>query len=536
MARFAGATALFALLTAVMTWPQAAYLTTHAERDQDVFFNMWRFGWVAHALSAAPARILDGNVFYPESRTLTLSDAMLVQGVIATPLLWSGVPPVLVHNLMLLGGIVLSAAGIFMLALHLSGSRGAGAIAGIVFAFVPYRFAHYMHMELQWTVWVPWTFWALHRTFETGSRRYGAMVGVFLGLQFLSSIYYGLFLATLLALCAGVLLCASDRRLLGGRISALAIGAFAAAVLVTPYAIPYAAQKYQVGARSEEQVLMFSARPSNYVVSTPSNYLYGERSAPRARMERMLFPGVLPLLLAVTGLFLVHPSREAIMYLLGLVAAFEMSLGFYGYSFTFLYHHVPVFNSLRAPARLGIFVVFFLAILAAKGYAVLASSVPRRVRPALLLAICATLLLEYWVAPLHLIPFPNQAPPLYAWLAKQPPGVVAEFPMPTPYTLPGLEPRYAYMSTFHWMRTLNGYSGFYPQSYIARLDPMNTLPEPAAVEALQRNLARYVIVHPHFYGAAQRDTILSDISSNPHFMELGRFDDGFGTATVFRLR
>jgi hypothetical protein len=108
--------------------------------------------------------------------------------------------------------------------------------------------------------------------------------------------------------------------------------------------------------------------------------------------------------------------------------------------------------------------------------------------------------------------------------------------MPTPYTLPGLEPRYAYMSTFHWMRTLNGYSGFYPQSYIARLDPMNTLPEPAAVEALQRNVARYVIVHPHFYGAAQRDTILSDISSNPHFMELGRFDDGFGTATVFRLR
>ena len=268
-----------------------------------------------------------------------------------------------------------------MLALHLTGSRGAGVIAGIVFAFVPYRFAHYMHMELQWTVWVPWTFWALHRTFETGSRRYGAMVGAFLGLQFLSSIYYGLFLATLLALCAGILLCASDRRLLGSRISALATGVFAAAVLVTPYAIPYAGQKYQVGARSEEQVLMFSARPSNYIVSTPSNYLYGERSAPRARMERMLFPGVLPLLLAVTGLFLVHPSRVAIMYLLGLVAAFEMSLGFYGYSFTFLYHHVPVFNSLRAPARLGIFVVFFLAILAAKGYAVLASSVRPRVTP-----------------------------------------------------------------------------------------------------------------------------------------------------------
>src|SRR6266540_1830219 len=83
------------------------------------------------------------------------------------PLLWSGAPPVLVHNLVLLAGIVLSAAGIFMLALHLTGRPAAGVTAGIIFAFVPYRFDHYMHMELQWTIWIPWAFWALHRAFET---------------------------------------------------------------------------------------------------------------------------------------------------------------------------------------------------------------------------------------------------------------------------------------------------------------------------------------------------------------------------------
>ena len=108
---------------------------------------------------------------------------------------------------MLLAGIVLSAAGIFMLAVHLTGSRAAGVTAGIIFAFVPYRFDHYMHMELQWTVWVPWAFWSLHRAFETGSRRYAGMMGAFVALQFMSSIYYGVFLATLLALCALLLLC-----------------------------------------------------------------------------------------------------------------------------------------------------------------------------------------------------------------------------------------------------------------------------------------------------------------------------------------
>ena len=81
--------------------------------------------------------MLDGNTFYPERRTLTLSDAMPVEAALAAPLLLSGVPPVLVHNLILLGGIVLSAAGIFMLAAHLTGSRAASVTTGTFFAFVP---------------------------------------------------------------------------------------------------------------------------------------------------------------------------------------------------------------------------------------------------------------------------------------------------------------------------------------------------------------------------------------------------------------
>ncbi len=536
MARFAKAAALFALLTVVMTWPQVPRLATDAQEHQDVFFNMWRFAWIAHAISTAPFHVLDGNIFYPEPRTLTYSDAMPVEAVIAAPLLWSGVPPVLVHNLMLLAGIVLSAAGIFMLALHLTGSPAAGVTAGIIFAFAPYRFEHYMHMELQWTIWIPWAFWALHRTFETGSRRYAGMLGAFVALQFMSSIYYGLFLATLLAVCALLLLCGMNKETLKSGVSALAIAAVTALVLSAPYALPYASTKHRVGARSEQEVLRYSARPWSYADATDTNYLYGERAATRGRSERRLFPGVLPLLLALSGLLLRRPSNVAIAYLVGLVAAFEMSLGFYGYSFSFLYHHVPIFDGLRAPARLGIFVMFFVAILAAYGHAALEAAISRRAKIVLLLAISAVLMLEYWVAPLRLVPFPNEPPPLYAWLARQPRGVVAEFPMPAPDTLPGIEPRYAYMSTFHWMPIVNGYSGYYPPSYLSRLTPMNRIPHDSAVEALVGAGVRYVIVHPDLFDAGRRNDVLAEISSSSQFVELGQFDDGLGTAAVFRLR
>jgi hypothetical protein len=536
VARFARVVALFAVLTVVMTWPQVTRLATSAAGHQDVFFNMWRFGWVAHAMATAPLHVLDGNIFHPEPRALTFSDAMPVEASIAAPLLWAAVPPVLVHNLLLLAGIVLSASGIAMLATSLTGSRAAGITAGIIFAFVPYRFEHYMHMELQWTVWIPWAFWALHRTFETGSRRHAGLVGAFVALQFMSSIYYGVFLATLLGLAAALFLCATRKGDLKSRLSALGIAAATAAILTAPYAIPYAATKQRVGPRSEEQALTFSARPSNYLVATDSNYLYGQRSEPRGRPERRLFPGILPLLLAVVGLLLRRPSVEAIVYLLVLVAAFEMSLGFYGYTFDFLYHHVPPFDALRAPARLGMFVVFFLAILAAYGHAALEMATPARIRWVLLVAISSVLLLEYWVAPLRLVPFPNDPPPLYAWLAKQPRGVVTEFPMPTADTLPGDEPRYAYMSTFHWMPTYNGYSGYYPPSYLTRLEQLRTMPDDSALEALVRDRVRYVIVHSSLYQPAHAERVLTAIGRSPLFVELGRFDDGQGTAIVFTPR
>lgn len=535
MSRFGRVVALFALLTVVMTWPQAARLSSSAREHHDVFFNMWRFGWVAHALATSPLHVLDGNVFYPEPGTLTFSDAMPVEALLATPLLWIGLPPVLVHNLLLLAGIILSAAGVFMLALYLTGSRPAAFTAGVVFAFAPYRFEHYMHMELQWTVWIPWAFWALHRTFETGSRRYAGLLGAFAALQFMSSIYYGVFLATLLGLCAVFFLCSTRKGEARNRMAGLAIAVATAAVLTAPYAIQYASTRNRVEARSEEQVLAFSARPSSYLVATDSNYLYGARAARRGRPERRLFPGVLAPVLAIIGLLLRRPSNEAIVYLLGLVGAFEMSLGLYGYTFSFLYDYVPLFDALRAPARLGIFVVFFLAVLAAYGHAAL-ESVRDRGRRILLIAIPAVLLLEYWVAPLRLVPYPNTPPPLYAWLARQPAGVVAEFPMPTPEALPGNEPRYAYMSTFHWMPTINGYSGYYPASYVSRLEALRNLPDEVAMQTLKRDDVRYLIIHTSLYEPDRLGALLSGLSANPAFVQLGRFSDGLGAAVVFGAR
>ena len=396
---------------------------------------------------------------------------------------------------------------------------------------MPFRFEHYMHMEMQWTVWIPWSYWAMHRTVDTRAWRYGLLTGLFVSLQMLSSIYYGVFLIVLLGVSTAIILLSHRLTEIPRLVLKLAPAAFVVAVICGAYARPYMETKKDVGARDERQIMLYSARPSSYLVATPDNIVYGKMYASRGRPERRLFPGALAVVLAMAGLFLkpVRQSAIAIAYLVGLVFAYELSLGLSGYSFRFLFERYEVFQGFRALARLGIFVVFFLAVLAGFGYAAIASirGMPRR---ALVCLTIALLVVEYRVRPLHLIAYPNQPPPLHAWLATQPRGVVAVVPMPE------TDPRVAYLSTFHWQPIVNGYSGFVPQSYIERLDDMRSFPGEKAVERLRRDGVRYLVVQLWQYRHEEGLMVQDSLKVGYHLRELGRFGDGTGDSVVYFLK
>ncbi len=524
---------LFTALTAIMTWPQPVVLATQAADHHDVLFNLWRLRWIAHALATSPARLFDGNIFHPEPLALTLSDAILVQGVLGAPLFWLGLPPVLVHNLLLLGAIVASATGMFVLARHLTGSTAGAIAAGVVFAFAPYRVEHYMHMELQWAVWLPWAFWALQRTIDTASIRFGLLTGLFVALQVLSSIYYGVFLALILPVVALLQLLPRPWPQSLAILKSLTLGAVLAAALAGIYAVPYSRTSARVDERTTVEVTRYSAKPKDYLIATAGNLLYADRGD--GLPERRLFPGFVAPLLALVGLLLVVPRPAIVAYVVGGVVAFEISLGMYGLIYPFLYERFGIFQSLRAPARASIFCLLVLGVLAAHGSATLISSAGERLKTALGGALVAAMLLEYWVAPIALVPVHNRPPALYAWLAGQPPGVVAEFPMAPSSNLPGPDPVYAYMSTFHWQPLLNGYSGYYPRPHLQRLDVLTRFPDPRAIARLREYDVRYVVVHPARYdGALGQQALEGALAAG-----LGRvaeFDDGHGRAVVFQIR
>ena len=526
---------LFTFLTVLMTWPYSINVATHAVEHQDVFFNVWRLKWFLHALSTSPGELFDGNMFHPERRVFAFSDAMIVQGSLAAPLLWIGLPAVLVHNVLLLGAVAASGVGMYVLARHLSGSRYAAVVAGIVFAFAPYRVDHYMHMELQWAMWSPWAFWALHRTLETGARRFGIATGVFAALQMLSSIYYGVFLLLLLPLVAAIHFIRLPAHLLKTSLQSLAIGALIAVVISALYSVPYTTASARVGRRNVQEVAKYSATGDNYLAATPENAFY--RLPPRGGPERRLFPGVLGTTLALAGVLLVRPSVTAVACLVGLAAAFELSLGMNGFLYPFLYGQSSVFRGLRAPARASLFCLLFLGVLSAIGFVAVSARLSPRVRRVFGMWCIGIVLMEYWVGPLRLVPYPNSPPPLYAWLARQPRGIVAEFPIPPQAdALPGFDPRYVYMSTFHWMPLVNGYSGYYPPSYLQRLDALRRFPDATALGHLRYDGVRYVIVHSGGYSVEQFDAIRQTLTVNFGLARVAELDDGWGVGAVFGMR
>ena len=186
---------------------------------------------------------------------------MLVPSLTVAPLVWLGMPPLLACNLLLLSGFALSGAAMFLLVWSLTRHIPAALLAGFVFAFLPYRFMHYAHLELQMAQWMPLCLWALHRTVNSGRLRDGLLTGLFLALQTLSSWYYGIFLATYLVPVGGSAAGWRDGRASGVRSDRSWPARSSPPFSSLPFAIPYFEARRTVGERPVEEIKFYSATP-----------------------------------------------------------------------------------------------------------------------------------------------------------------------------------------------------------------------------------------------------------------------------------
>jgi hypothetical protein len=616
------ATLIYLAAAVAMTWPLALGLHRDIPWDLgDSVLNCWILQWGAdHILRflAGDFRALsgyfNGNIFYPEPLAIAYSEHMTTQVLQILPVYAVTKNVVLCYNLLFLSTFVLSGLGTYLLVRELTGSPRAALVAGLLYAFAPYRIGQFSHVQVMSSQWMPFALYAFRRYFDT--RRLWPLAGAAAALvaQFLSCGYFLMYFAPLAA--AYVLYEIADRgawrewRMWG----ALAAAAAAVMALTVPFLLPYVELRARgFGPRPFEEVVHYSADVYSYLVAHEAQRFWGWFVRAYPKPEGDLFPSLTPVLLALVGVlaharsawaaagretitpgvivsrwrqvasgiaalvllsqvaavllilanngvdlsigplvFRVHnfaralrtaliaaaalailsprarawmrgvPGSAVAFYVAALLIACWMSLGPVLYThgqriagdglYGWFYANVPGFDGVRVPARFGMLVALFLAVLGGYGAAAIERRWPRRGGAVLMIA-GAFFLVESTSAPIELngtwhvegtvkppVPLiPAGGPPaIYGAVGRLPASaVLAEFP----FGEEQFDMRYMVWSAAHWRPLLNGYSGGFPRAYAvnrAALSRVLDAPD-RAWAVLARSGATHVVVHEGFY-------------------------------------
>jgi hypothetical protein len=530
---------LFVVLSLVLTYPIPFHLANAVEDRQDALLNVWITAWDGHQLLTDPLNLFDANIFYPYPRTLAYSELLLGNGLLALPITAITGNPVLGYNVALLLSFVLSGFGIYLLVLSLTRSPGAGLVAGVVFAYSAYRMTNLAQAQLLITQWMPFALLPLCQLMHHPRPRHAGILVLFFCLQALSSFYYAILLALVVGGFVVWTLALRPAPRSPKTLLYLLLAAVCCALVILPFALPYFQVQRDLGfERTLADSEPFSASLRQYLMVPPGSVLHG-RWLPSDDTPIVggypvdaLFPGLVTLALAAWGLIR-GQSRARWFFLLLLLVAFCLSLGPRLYlapgqpaaldarlPYAWLYALVPGFKALRAPARFDALVMLSLAVLAGYGVAalegVLSGRRPWLGRVGIPVLLAGLVVLESLVWPAasaEPVPVGDDVPPLYRWLADQPPGPILELPMAFTAGAPKLE--YQYLSTYHWRSTPDGYSGFIPPKHGQVLYELERFPSERSVSLLQALGVRTVVVHTDRYPPDQwfdMQSVLAQVS------------------------
>ena len=302
----------FLLATVIFTWPIAVHVTDGLGDIWDAKLNAWILHWDFHQTFRDPLHLYDANIFYPARYALAFSENLLGAAVFAFPLYAAGVSTLAAYNFVFLLGMFLSAMAAWALAREATGDPIASGVAGIVYAFCPWRIAQIAHLQFQWGGFLALALLFLLRYLDGGRRRDAVLFAVSLGWNALCNVHYALFSGFLVAL---VLLYEglaagwpAFRPRLAGSLLALAAAAAAVAPLIAPYE---AASKLYGMERGTEEIGIFSGVPTDFLTAGGQNKLYAPLTQKWAKAEGELFPGMTPLALAAVALALRRERHDA---------------------------------------------------------------------------------------------------------------------------------------------------------------------------------------------------------------------------------
>ncbi len=524
----------YAVLAIIMTYPLCLNLAESLPGDiGDPLLNTWILAWDGHALMQNPAGLFDANIFFPRPNTLAYSEHMLSTALSVLPVQVATGEPLVAYNLAFLASLALTGWTTFLLAHRFTRNLPAAFLAGTAFAFAPYHFAIFSHIQLLTLQWLPLSILCLDRFLQERRTQYLAAFALFLLLQLASSWYLAIFTIVALAIYLAAYWLGPGRRAFRRTAPALGTASAVVLALMVPLIIPYLHTMPEMSSlRSLDLRIALSARPEDLLVASRDNRIFGPpRIDPGRELieERQLFPG-LAVPLSLAGLAFISLRRRKSSSLRAnderwRVAAFWILLGtsialalgpqawvpgidrWIPLPHSWLERLLPPLSLVRAPARwaipagfaasllFGFFLTRLFRWMRAKG-------LHRRWIWAAAAFLLILLLLEGLSIPLPLanVGSTRSLSLCYPWLARNPDvSALVELPIHVAPQPEYPETKRMYASTVHWRGLVNGYSGMTPRSHEILGQTLSSFPSEEALEALVElghQGVTHVVIHP----------------------------------------
>jgi hypothetical protein len=193
------ATLLYLILTLVYAWPLPVRLHDVTHDAGDPVLNAWILWWSTKAVPLT-MHWWNAPMFYPATGTFAFSEHLLGLAPISAPIIALTHSGLVASNVVLLATYVLSGLGGYFLGYTLTRRHDAAFIAGLAYAFAPYRLAQVTHVQVLAAYWSPVCLAALHRFDGDRRTRWAALASGAWLMQALSNGYYFFFLSILLGL------------------------------------------------------------------------------------------------------------------------------------------------------------------------------------------------------------------------------------------------------------------------------------------------------------------------------------------------
>jgi hypothetical protein len=244
-------------------------------------------------------------IFTPTPDVLAFSEHLLGLSVVATPIEWLVRDPLVTANVVTLLTYPLCGVAMFLLAHRLTGSAPAAFLAGLAYAFSPYRAAQQAHLQMLAAFWAPLALLGLHGFVDSGRRAWLLLYGGAWLLQALASGYSLYFLSALVALWTVWFVVVPGRWM---QLRDITIATFVSAVPLAPtlgrYVAVHAAHGFE---RSPVEAQAFSADLTSVLCAARETAVWGWLRV-GCRPEGELFPGVV--LLALVAVSVATLRRE----------------------------------------------------------------------------------------------------------------------------------------------------------------------------------------------------------------------------------